>query len=135
MHSWYPEYVKFIDDTRNTPFEWGKNDCGIAWAGKIVEIVRGEPLDIEMGNYSTPIGAVRTMRKMGYANLREAAEGILGVTSHHPSMGAIGDLALIKTDDAFGYAFGIVNGERVFFRQESGIGTLDLLEAECIFKL
>lgn len=135
MPEWYLEYVKFIEDMRARPFAWGDDDCGIAWAGKLVEIVRGEPLKLKVPSYVTPTGAVRAMRKLGYDNLRDAAEGILGVPSQHPSTGAIGDLALIKTDGAIGYAFGIVNGERVFFRQESGIGTVDLLEVECIFKL
>lgn len=102
----------------------------------MVEIVTGEnPVKDIMGSYSTPLGALRKLRKLGYDNLREATESILGKTGQHPSRGSIGDLALLKTDDTFGYAFGIVNGERIFFRHEAGVGTKDLLEAECIFKL
>lgn len=134
MTTWYPEYVKFIEEMRAKPFRWGEDDCGPAWAGRMVEIVTGKN-PVAPGKYVSPRGAVRAMRKMGYSNLKEATESILGKPSQHPSMGAIGDIALIKDDGPFGYAFGIVNGERVFFRQENGLGTKDLLEAECIFKL
>lgn len=133
---WYPEYVRFIEEIRTTPFAWGTDDCGPAWAGRLVEIVTGvNPVKGKIGKYSTARGALRVMRKLGYENLKDAAAGLLGKPSQHPSTGCIGDLALIKTEDAFGYAFGAVNGERIFFRDENGLGTKDLLEAECIFKL
>lgn len=122
---------------RQTPFEWGKNDCGPAWAGQVVEIITDEPnpaTDL-IGRYKTARGGVMLMRRIGYTDLKEAASDMLGRTPQHPSKGAIGDIALIKSDDSFGYSFGIVNGERVFFRREDGIGTVDLLETECIFKL
>lgn len=134
---WYPEYVNFINEMRQTPFEWGTNDCGASWVGRVIEIVTGKNpfADLDLGNYSTAIGAVRAMRKLGYSNLREATEHVLGKPSQHPVTGAIGDIALIRDESPFGYAFGVVNGERIFFRTESGLGTADLLEAECIFKL
>lgn len=133
---WYPQYVEFIDEMRTKPFVWGTDDCGPAWAGRLVEIVRGEnPVEKHIGSYKTPRGALGKMKRLGYSDLKEATADILGSPPQHPSMGAIGDLALIKSDGPFGYAFGVVNGERVFFRQENGIGTVDLLETECIFKL
>lgn len=136
MTVWYPKYVEFIDEMRHRPFTWGSDDCGIAWAARLVEIVRGEnPMrDVEL-NYVSERGAIRALRKLGYDDLKEAAEDILKTPPSHPSTAKLGDLALIKTDGPFGYAFGAVNGERVFYRQENGIGTTDLLEAECIFKL
>lgn len=134
---WYTRYVAFIEDMRQKPFEWGTADCGPAWAGQLIEVVteRDNPVAETVGTYKSRKGALQKMKKLGYDNLKDAAESILGIPSQHPSMGAIGDLALIKTDDKFGYSFGVVNGERVFFRREDGIGTTDLLEAECIFKL
>lgn len=135
MTTWYPEYVKFIEEMRTAPFEWGKNDCGLAWAGRFVEIVTGEKPDVKVRSYKTKRGAVRAMRELGYKNLKDAAADVLNREPQHPSRGSLGDLALIKSDGALGYAFGIVNGERVFFRDENGIGTVDLLEASCIFKL
>lgn len=136
MTAWYPEYVKFIDEMRTKPFVWGTDDCGPAWAGRLVEIVTGEnPVAKHMGTYKTPRGAIGKMKRLGFNDLREATETILGKAPQHPSTGCLGDLALIRDDTPFGYAFGVVNGERIFFRSENGIGTKDLLEAECIFKL
>lgn len=135
MLDWYPKHVEFIETMRRVPFEWGTADCGPAWVGEYVKIVTGvNPVEGRF-NYKTERGAIRAMRKAGYDNLKDAATDILGKTPQHPSSGCIGDIALIKTEGPFGYAFGIVNGERVFFRREDGIGTVDLLETECIFKL
>lgn len=131
---WYPKYVEFIDEMRRVPFEWGSNDCGLPWAGRFYEIRTGSKLDLEIPSYVSERGAYRAIRKMGYSDLKEAAIGILGKEPVHPSLGCLGDLALIETGGAFKYAFGIVNGERVFYRDENGIGTKDLLEAACIFK-
>jgi hypothetical protein len=135
---WYTRYVDFIEEMRQTPFEWGVNDCGPAWAGRVVEVItdRENPVADAIGRYKSARGGVRLMRKMGYTDLREAASDMLGQPYQHPSRGVIGDIALIKTPDGgFGYSFGIVNGERVFFRREDGIGTVDLLETECVFNL
>lgn len=133
---WYPEYVKFIESMHNEPFEWGVNDCGPAWAGRFVEIVTGENLvPASLSRYATARGALRAMRKLGYNDLKEVAVDILGSEPLHPSRGCLGDLALIKDDTPFKYSFGAVNGERVFYRHEGGVGTKDLLEAECVFKL
>lgn len=135
MDAWYPEYVKFISEMRQREFRWGEDDCGIAWAARLVEIVTGERLDIDVPTYTSELGAVRALRKMGYNDLKEAAIDILKREPEPPSRATIGDLALIETGGALGYAFGIVNGERVFYRTIKGIGTKDLLEASCIFKL
>lgn len=135
---WYTRYVAFIEEMRQEPFVWGTADCGPAWVGRAVEVITDQPNPAAeyIGKYKTARGALRLMRKLGYKDLREAASIMLDRPYQHPSRGAIGDIALIKSEDGgFGYSFGIVNGERVFFRREDGIGTVDLLEAECIFKL
>lgn len=137
-HDWYTRYVAFIEEMRQKPFKWGDADCGPAWVGQVVEVITDQPNPVAhlTGKYRSARGALRVMRDMGYADLREAASDILGKPYQHPSTGAIGDIALIKNEaGGFGYSFGIVNGERVFFRREDGIGTVDLLETECIFKL
>ncbi len=137
-HDWFSRYSKFIEEMRTVPFEWGKNDCGPAWVGRVVEVItdRENPIARLPSRYKTARGGLRVMRELGYDNLKDAAADVLGTPPQHPSRGAIGDIALIRDEDSgFGYSFGIVNGERVFFRREDGIGTVDLLEAECIFKL
>lgn len=133
---WYVKYNEFVNDMRHTPFEWGKNDCGPSWAGRLVATLRGceNPAAEFSGRYKTPIGAVRVMRESGFQDLKEAVTHYLG-EPQHPSRGYIGDIALIRDDSSFRYSLGIVNGERVFFRREDGIGTVDLLECDCIFKV
>lgn len=137
LPDWHSRYVEFIDEMRRVPFEWGTNDCGAGWAGRVIEVLTGEknPAALYVGRYSTALGAIRMMNNDGFDDLKELATFILNREPEHPSRGYIGDIALIEDDSPFGYALGIVNGERVFFRREDGIGTVDLLECDSIFKV
>lgn len=134
---WFERYCDFINEMRKIPFKWGVNDCGPAWAGAVVALIRGSenPMGSYMGKYKSAIGAARVMRKDGFSDLKELMSAKLGAEPQHPSTGVIGDIALIRDDSPFGYSLGIVNGERVFFKTENGIGTMGLLECESIFKV
>lgn len=136
LPDWHSRYNDFIEKMRQTPFEWGKNDCGPAWAGQVVSVLTGEenPLQKYADKYDNAMGAARTMKDSGFDDLKELVTAELG-ESIHPSKGYIGDIAVIKDDTPFKYSLGIVNGERVFFRTENGIGTLDLLECDSVFKV
>lgn len=136
-HDWHSRYVSFIEELRYVPFEWGTNDCGPSWAGRVYEVLTDEPNPAAeyIGRYKSMRGAVRVMRNAGFNDLKEAAEASFG-EMQHPSRGYIGDIALIHDEDSpFGYMFGIVNGERAFFRRPDGIGTVDMSELEGIFKI
>lgn len=138
LPDWHSRYNDFIEKMRQTPFEWGKNDCGPAWAGQVVSVLTGEenPAKEFSGKYKTVRGAVKVMKESNCSDLKELATKTLNVTPTHPSQGYIGDIAVIAAPETpFGYSFGIVNGERVFFRTEKGVGTLDLLECDSVFKL
>lgn len=137
LPDWHSRYVEFINDMRQTPFEWGTNDCGPSWAGAVVTVLTGEPNPAEahIGKYSSMLGAIKYTKECGFDDLKQAVASFLGEPVHS-SCGYIGDIALFPTgDSALGYSLGIVNGERVFYRMPSGIGTLDLLEADCVFKI
>lgn len=133
---WHSRYVAFIDEMRTTPFEWGTNDCGPAWAGRVVEVLTESenPFIDYQGRYTTMRGAIRLLRNSEWNNLKDFIASKLGKPLA-PMNGYIGDIAAIKDDSAFGYSLGIVNGERVFFRRPEGIGTLDLLECDSVFKI
>lgn len=133
---WHSRYNEFIEQMRRTPFQWGVNDCGPAWAGYAVSVLTGEknPLHKYEGKYTDALGAVRVMRDAGFDDLKALMAAELGEPVH-PSRGYIGDIAVIKDETPFKYSLGIVNGERVFFRTENGIGTLDLLECDSVFKV
>lgn len=135
LPDWHSRYVAFINEIRLTPFEWG-NDCTVRFVGRLYEVLTGEPnpaIDFD-GKYDSMLSAVRAMRDAGFDNLKEAVSHYLGEPVH-PSMAYTGDVACIPDASPFGYALGIVNGDRIFCRRDDGIGTIDLLQAESVFKI
>ena len=133
---WHSRFVAFIDSMRFEPFKWGTADCGPAWAGRAVEALTGKPNPAEehIGTYTTRAGAIRAMKEAGFSDMKEAVTSFLGEPVHI-SMAYTGDIAIIPDNSPLGYSLGIVNGDRIFFRRPDGIGTLDLLEAESVFKI
>jgi hypothetical protein len=73
------------------------------------------------------------MRQAGFRNLADMVAVML--PEIHPSEARIGDIAAIEIDTPFGYALGVVNGERVFVLREDGMGTVDLLDAKRAFRV
>lgn len=136
LPDWCVKYTEFIEKMRKTPFRWGTNDCGPSWAGEAVATMTGRenPLGRYTGTYNSKKTAVKVMREAGFENLKDLMAAELGEPLH-PSRGYIGDIAVIHDDSELKYSLGIVNGERVFFRTKDGIGTLDLLECDSIFKV
>lgn len=136
LHDWNVRYHEFIEKMRKVPFKWGTDDCGPAWVGEAVATLTGRdnPLGKYIGAYRSSNGAYRTMIDAGFSDLKELVAAELG-EPQHPSTGYIGDIAVIKDDSKLGYSLGIVNGERVFFRTKTGIGTMDLMECDSIFKV
>jgi hypothetical protein len=136
LPDWHSRFVTFIDTMRYVPFEWGKTDCGPAWAGGVVEVLTGKPNPAAdyIGTYKTRAGAIRKMKEAGFENLKDAVASFLGEPVH-PSTGFTGDIAVVRDTSPLGYSLGIVNRDRIFFRRPDGIGTIDLLEAEAVFKI
>ncbi len=84
------------------------------------------------GEYSTAAGALKTMKAAGFDNLADLVATML--PEIHPSQAHIGDIAAIPHEGPFGYALGVVNGERIFVLRETGLGTVGLLDAKRAFR-
>lgn len=130
---WHSRFVAMIDEVRREPFAWDSADCSKAWVGRLVHELTGVDHTKDFGKYSTLKGAVKVMKSKGVKNLADLIA--LYLPEIHPSQAYIGDIATIKDDSPFGYALGIVNGDRIFVRREDGVGTVDLLEADRAFKV
>ena len=60
---------------RDKPFQWGKVDCAKVAAFHLKKL--GHKILIsKAGAYSSPLGAARALKRLGYANLAEMAEGV-----------------------------------------------------------
>ena len=102
---------------RDRPFQWGKVDCAKVAAFHLKKL--GHKILIsKAGAYSSPLGAVRALKRLGYANLAEMAEGI-GLTPIPYSRMLLGDIAEIAGDSPVG-AIGIYagNGNLFCFHQD-----------------
>lgn len=134
VKNWRACFVAEIDRLKRTPFAWGSHDCGPGLAGNLVLAITGVDCAAQFrGEYSTAAGALKTMKAAGFDNLADLVASML--PEIHPSEAGIGDIAAVPHEGPLGYALGVVNGERIFVLRESGLGTVDLLDAKRAFKV
>lgn len=133
---WITEYNDFIDRVRFTGFEWDKFDCGPLFAGQLCEALCGEnPVAHLIGKYHDQESAVKLMHDLGFENLADATADFLPEYSN-PQEAKMGDIAAIKVEQSpFGYALGIVNGERVFVLHPMGVGVVNRRNIARAFKV
>lgn len=132
LPDWHPRLIRAVEQVRRQPLEWGDSDCGMDWAGRAVEAVTGvNPAADLKPRYKTPKGALAFLARHKAASPADLVGRYL--PEIHPSRAVLGDIAAIKTDDAFGYALGIVNGATVMVRGPDGVRVVDLLEADRAF--
>jgi len=132
---WRKRLDDTIDAIRFVPFDWeAQHDCGPGLAGRVILSITGVDINEPYrGLYGSAAGAYRTMREAGFTNLADMAASML--PEIHPSKAEIGDIAAFPMDTKFGFALGVVNGERVFVLRPEGIGTMSLLQATRAFKV
>ena len=134
VDNWRQEFEAVADDLMTLPFEWGKQDCGPGFVGRLTQALTRVDLAADYrGQYDSALSALRLMQDSGFANLGDLVASIL--PEIHISQARIGDIAAIADDTPFGFALGVVNGERIYVRTQSGLGTVDLLDAARAFKV
>lgn len=134
LHDWRARFAAEIDRLKHTPFAWGAHDCGPGLAGNLVLAITGVDCAAQWrGAYASPSEGLSVMRDAGFENLGDMVAAML--PEIHPSEARIGDVAAIEVSSPFGYALGVVNGERIFVLREDGMGTVDLLDAKRAFRV
>lgn len=131
--NWRTHLHLYLSSVKAEPLVYGTHDCGLGLAAGAIEAMTG--VDIAnpwRGRYSTALGAVRMLFEDGFNGLEDLGRSLLPAA--HPSMGQLGDIALIETGDVLG-AFGLVIGERVLVLTETGTGSVDLLSAKLVFRV
>lgn len=130
---WRRRFEEAIDAIKYQPFSW-ERDCAVDLVGGLVQAVTGVDVAAPFrGRYKTAAGALRVMKDAGFSNVADLIATIL--PEIHPSQAGVGDIAAIVDDSAFGFALGVVNGERVFVLRQNGLGTIELLDAQRAFKV
>lgn len=131
---WRSCFEVAIDEIMRTPFAWGTHDCGPGLAGRLVLAMTGVDLSAQYaGEYRDAAGAARHLQRLGFASLGDLVATMLPAIP--PSMAQLGDIAAIAVEGPIGHALGVVNGERILILTETGIGTVDLLDAQTCFRV
>jgi hypothetical protein len=130
--AWRVALFNYIKHNRSEPYELGTHDCWIFVAGAIRAMVGVDIAAKHRGRYKSVKGALGVMKRSGAANMAELASKHLEERSS-PAHAQIGDVLAIPTDDGFGYALGILVGERVLVLSPNGIDSRDRTEATRAF--
>lgn len=134
LPDWRRRFEAAIDEIKAKPFSWYDHDCGPGLAGRLVEAQTGASLSgFTVGRYHDAASAARLIRDLGFASLGNLVASLL--PEIHPSEARVGDIAAMPVPGPIGHALGVVNGERIFVLTETGIGTVDLLDAAMAFRV
>lgn len=133
---WITEYNAFIDRVREVGFDWSVIDCGPRLAGELCEALCGEnPTKDLIGTYHDEQSALDLMHVLDCDNLADATALYLPEYDN-PQLAQMGDIAaIVAKDSPFGYALGIVNGERVFVLHPEGVGVVNRRHISRAFKV
>lgn len=131
---WRARLSKYVREVRSNPYELGSQDCWLFIAGAINAMVGVDIGENYRGKYTTPQGAIKVMRKAKASNLASLAQKHLTLRDS-VIYAQIGDVMGIPTDDEFGFALGILNGERILVVTPNGIDSRDRSEATIAFEV
>lgn len=132
LPNWRVDLFNYMRALRSEPYDLGTQDCWIFVAGAIQAMVGVDIAAKHRGRYKTVKGALGVMKRSGAANMAELASQHLEERLS-PAFAQIGDVLAIPTDDGFGYALGILVGERVMVLSPNGVDSKDRTEATRAF--
>lgn len=123
VERWEARLAAALEAARDQPFAWGTHDCCIWASGVRDELTGCDDTALFRGRYTTEIGALRRLRKLGWQSIEEAATALMGQPRANIFMAQRGDIALI--DDPAGgalEALGVVMGKvALFLRRDRGL--------------
>ena len=109
LDNWRERLEAEMERQRRTPFEWGKHDCAIGFAGGVVRALTGKDLARgKRGSYSAPASALRALRDHGAESLGDLA-AIWLPELKNKSKAQVGDIGVIASDGPGGEAFAMVD--------------------------
>jgi hypothetical protein len=96
-----------IDTARAKPFAWGVHDCPtFAFETRMILTGGEDVAALWRGLYTTHLGGLRVMRRLGWASLEDMGRTLLGEPRATPLLAQRGDIVLTDT----GLGFGVVIG-------------------------
>ena len=102
---WEAGFAAEIERARHIAFQWGVHDCAI-WAFDMRRALVGcDAAQAWRGRYSTAKGALRVLRRLGWASHQDGATAIMGAPLATPLLAQRGDIVL--SDEVFGVCLGV----------------------------
>lgn len=133
----YPDWAarlhNYFHDIKAQPFSWEANNC-LSFALGAVKAQTGQDFSKKYPKFKTAEGALKSMLAKKFKDLDEALSSVLEA-HEHPSQAQVGDIGLIKKNDAFGYSVGIINGETALFLSDAGSGIVSREDIVKAFKV
>ena len=107
VEHWERLLASVIDTARERPFIWGLHDCPtFAFETRMI-LTGGEDIaGLWRGRYTTHLGGLRVMRRLGWASVEDMGRALLGEPRATPLLAQRGDIVLTDT----GLGFGVVIG-------------------------
>jgi hypothetical protein len=120
---WVSLLTARLEAAGDRPFAWGSHDCA-TWAFDLRrDLTGGADVAADWrGRYTTPLGAQRVMRRLGWHDLEAMGRDLLGDPRATPLLAQRGDIVLGGEDPAFG----ICAGARAAFVAPQGLVQLPL---------
>jgi hypothetical protein len=97
-----------IDTARAKPFFWGVHDCPTFAFETRMTLTGGDDIAaLWRGRYTTHLGGLRVMRRLGWASLEDMGRALLGEPRATPLLAQRGDIVLTDTGLGFGVVVGV----------------------------
>ena len=134
VDDWRARLAAEMDSQRRDPFEWGKHDCAIGFAARIVHALTGIDLAHDYhGTYASPRGALRVIKEAGADSLSGFVSGLLPEV--HPSMANVGYIGVVASHGPLGEALAMIDVSRLVVMTDHGHGHLPRSELIRAFKV
>lgn len=128
---WRTTLFDVISEYANQRFEWGVRDCACFSADAVRAQTGADPMGDLRGAYTDAKGAKRALKRRGFLSLVHLLSS--GFNEVPVAFAGVGDLAYKETGGLG--AVGVVAGDRVFFMREDGLGTVDLMQVDRVFRV
>ena len=121
--NWPILLAEAIDAARTRPFVWGKNDCPtFAFETRMRLTGCEDTAALWRGRYTTALGGLRVMRRLGWFSLEDMGRALLGAPRRGVLFAQRGDIVLADT----GLGFGICTGAEAVGMAPEGLVTVPL---------
>jgi hypothetical protein len=112
VEDWLMRLDAVLSAAAGKPFVWGRHDCW-TFAASCIEAVTGTRPDPQwLGDYTSNAGALRAVRRAGFADMAAALDATVGPRAAI-AMAARGDIVLVAAEGAEGFGVIDTSGEAV----------------------